>query len=466
MKISLAVCAFSLALGLDLSHAQTVGGTVAYDQIKAGDVLVNGIGMGVFNRDFPLPPGDWQVLAVKNKTIGLVSRSDSTSTGSVDELTLTLKNKNPESLLMAMMLEFTPRSSNVAWNVASCTPEITSGRRVLKPDIGGNPDILFGCVTGTTLTQFPSVVKNSVVSKSNAVREYLAPLIPYADEFPQTMVLVNASASLHRGRRFRMNFFLKQEGTMTGAFYVSYLDAWMMATGSTLMKIANGNPGKFELPGPFSGEVTTNATASVPGTLTPAAVMSPNGDQRIPLAKIQIESRYVRTVLTTENLKDTLRQCSSRLAQFAALSQAAAVSATYDAGTTSNIFVVKKNEGVCIKRSATGFPIFATETFKDTINPVGVPENILEGLYSRMAMRLASRGATRIAYVLPNGDAHIANYFVAGTNPFSLLYSQVQLAAGAWETKEVDETLGHPALASVKANVPPSTTEGRKALPF
>ena len=62
------LCIVLLAISSPCVVAQT-----AYGSIEKGMVLSGGIGLGLFVKPLPLPPGDWLVVSKTTSDIGLTS---------------------------------------------------------------------------------------------------------------------------------------------------------------------------------------------------------------------------------------------------------------------------------------------------------------------------------------------------------------------------------------------------------
>jgi hypothetical protein len=96
---------------------------------------------------------------------------------------------------------------------------------------------------------------------------------------------------------------------------------------------------------------------------------------------------------------------------------------TYRNPAVASIFVVHQTTGLCLKLSPEKHPIFAAEAFVKTVDPKGVPQNVVDGWHKQIAATIAQKGSARIAYVFSNGNAFIVNYSVKSDSPYELMYS-------------------------------------------
>ena len=81
--------------------------------------------------------------------------------------------------------------------------------------------------------------------------------------------------------------------------------------------------------------------------------------------------------------------------------------------------------------------------------PAGVPPEVLDVWYKKIANLIAARGMATVAYETNDGNAFVANYWVEESPMFGLYYSSELWKAGEWETDDVDAHFLHPKMESV-----------------
>lgn len=98
-----------------LAQAQT-----PTDSIQVGSMLSSaGIQMrGYSARSFPLPPGNWEVLARFDEQYQLSNRSGTASPA--PKVVLTLLNKDTTGSIAAAVVTYSPEVTRIRWNNSSC----------------------------------------------------------------------------------------------------------------------------------------------------------------------------------------------------------------------------------------------------------------------------------------------------------------------------------------------------------
>ncbi|MDR2451585.1 MAG: hypothetical protein LBE85_07430 [Candidatus Accumulibacter sp.] len=122
---------------------------------------------------------------------------------------------------------------------------------------------------------------------------------------------------------------------------------------------------------------------------------------------------------------------------------------TYRSSGVASVFVAHRTTGLCLKLSPGKHPIFAAEAFIETVNPVGVPQNVVDDWYKRIAATIAQKGSAKIAYVFDNGNAFFVNYSVESDSPCQLMYSLQFKEAGTWESEKLDSKFTHASLSNI-----------------
>lgn len=175
----------------------------------------------------------------------------------------------------------------------------------------------------------------------------------------------------------------------------------------------------------------------------------------VPIDKVQITSRFDTVEVTPANLAIEARKC---VPQLGADSQGikktiqefpSRASVGLGHASSANLFLLNQTTAICLQRSSAKFPIFAAEAFIDTINPQGVPPDVVDDWYKQIALQIATKGMAKVAYAFDNGNAFIATYWVEMNQSIALSYSNIFKKAGAWETEKIDFKFTHPTLTSV-----------------
>lgn len=173
----------------------------------------------------------------------------------------------------------------------------------------------------------------------------------------------------------------------------------------------------------------------------------------VPLDQIRIKPRFDTVLLTKENLAAEHEKCIPFI-RANSESMDAAVKAFPRSNTTSAVshassskkFIYRGSTGLCIEFSTNRYPIFAAETFIGTANPTGVPPDVTDDWYMKIAMKIAVNGRAKVVYAMDNGNAILASYWSDKPGDFALQYWSEFKKVGEWENTEVDYKFSHPAL--------------------
>lgn len=174
----------------------------------------------------------------------------------------------------------------------------------------------------------------------------------------------------------------------------------------------------------------------------------------VPLEQLRIEARHTVLKLSAATLADELIRCvpshprSPWLQERgAALLHSGATTALGHVGSAS-VLILRGSSGVCLRRSSAGYPIFAVESFYATVNPQGVPQQIADEWYRRIAERIASHGTARVAYHGREGTIFLATYRVKAPRGHMLEY-ELQLFKADTPPPPADLSFRHATLHAV-----------------
>ena len=189
-------------------------------------------------------------------------------------------------------------------------------------------------------------------------------------------------------------------------------------------------------------------------TGTAKAFSSPN--DYTPISKIKIESHFTSIEVTRQNLPSEITKCIPQLntrsknikdLQDKFPEKHTIVGLGHE--NSSKTFLLRQTTGICIQKSSNKFPIFASEAIIGTVNPEGVPPDVVDDWYKQIARLIATKGVAKIAYVFGNGNIFAATYWVEPTSEFTLFYDDVFKKAGTWEKEKFDAKFSHPSISSV-----------------
>lgn len=174
----------------------------------------------------------------------------------------------------------------------------------------------------------------------------------------------------------------------------------------------------------------------------------------VPVNQIQIQSRFDSVEVTQSTLGIELHECLRMMPPDSPVIRERQSRFPYKGSWatshlgTSKTYIVQNTTAICLHRSEANFPIYAAEVFYDTVNPEGVPEEVLDVWYKKIALLIAIQGKAVIAYEAPNGNAFIATYWVEPPQ-FGLFYSNEFKKAGDWESGGIDAHFQHANLLRV-----------------
>lgn len=173
----------------------------------------------------------------------------------------------------------------------------------------------------------------------------------------------------------------------------------------------------------------------------------------VPLDQIRIKPRFDSLLLTKENLASESKKCvpfiqtntekmDTDVREFPRNNSTIAVGHA----SSSKQFIYRGSTGLCLEYSANRYPIYAVETFIGTANPTGVPPDVTDDWYMKIALKIAINGRAKVAYTSGKGTAFLVSYWSDQTGGFALNYWSEFKKAGEWENTEVDYKFSNPAL--------------------
>jgi len=173
----------------------------------------------------------------------------------------------------------------------------------------------------------------------------------------------------------------------------------------------------------------------------------------VPVDQIIIKPKFDTVLLTKENLAAQYRKCvpfvqANTESMNTAVREFPRNNVTIAAGhaSSSKQFIYRGSTGLCLEFSANRYPIYAAETLIGTANPTGVPPDVTEDWYMKIALKLAINGRTKVAYVTDKGTAFLVSYWTDQTGGFALNYWSEFKKVGEWENIEIDYKFSNPAL--------------------
>ena len=195
----------------------------------------------------------------------------------------------------------------------------------------------------------------------------------------------------------------------------------------------------------------------------------------MPLDQIRIKPKFDSILLTKENLAIERSKCvpftfvqSNTRGLDDAVSEFPRKNVTVAVGheSSSKKFIYRGTTGLCLEFSANGYPIYAAETFIGTANPAGVPPDVTDGWYMKIARKIAINGRAKVVYVTRKGTAYLVSYWCDQTGVFALNYWSEFKKVGEWESTEVDYKFSSPALLGLSQTVRGNSKKMVKTFPL
>lgn len=181
-------------------------------------------------------------------------------------------------------------------------------------------------------------------------------------------------------------------------------------------------------------------------------------DDYVPLSNLHIESRFQSTQVTASNLAAEASHCVPQLLTSGSGVKDTASRLPLPAGTTISLghvssasqFQITRSTGICLRQSEARYTILAAEAFLETVNPVGVPPDVVDDWYKQIARKIAESGSVKVAYVYASGNAALVSYWLgSGPERHVLYYTQEFKKAGAWDEAGYGLIFRHANMASV-----------------
>lgn len=444
--------------------AQSAFAQTHYEQLEVGTTVQGGIGLGVFSKPYPLPPGQWIVAGRTVREIPLVSSLSKEPSGSVSRYDLTLKNAQPGSMLPLVVVSITGRLTNLSLGNKPCNPSVDKNKWVdtLTERSAGAAGVV-GCAVTFGISNFKKYVADAGVNDNAWMRAVLSPLSGEAYTLPDNALMVSVSAGRFRGHNIEGAFFVRQEGNLFDPAYAQHMKPWVHATGLSLMAVVDNNAATLELPTPFPAAMAGDKPVAIDNR-----AMSAFSDV-VPVGNLQIQKRFDLVEVGPNNFKSVLLNCIpefSRNIDAIQLPPPAVQHAIYKAGGVSRQFILKKTVGLCLRSSSANFPVFAAEAFLDTVKPQGVSEEVVEAWNMQIAALIARQGRANVAYQYGNHSALLVKYWVDAANPLPIRYTTQYKAAGEWDRQVQEAVFADPALVAVASVNVNAQGEGKKDLPF
>lgn len=182
---------------------------------------------------------------------------------------------------------------------------------------------------------------------------------------------------------------------------------------------------------------------------------APPPNDYVHITQVQITSRFNTVEVTRETLGFEVNKC---IPQLEANSQGVIERLQefpsnelwwVGQASSGNIFLLRKTTAVCLHKSSKEFVIFAVEAFDDTVNLEGVPPIVNDHWYKKIALLIATKGEAKVAYMIGNGKAFVARYWIQKPLEFGIFYSSDFKKTGEWEKEKFDIRFFHPSLVTV-----------------
>jgi hypothetical protein len=172
----------------------------------------------------------------------------------------------------------------------------------------------------------------------------------------------------------------------------------------------------------------------------------------VPLDQIRIKPKFDTVSLTKENLAAEHKKCVPFLETNTDRMNAAVREFPRNNGivsvghvSSSKKFIYRGSTGLCLEYSTNRFPIFAAETFIGTANPTGVPPDVTDDWYMKIAQKIAIKGRAKVAYVMDKGTAFLVSYWSDQSGSVLNYWTDFK-KVGEWENVMVDYKFSNPAL--------------------
>lgn len=460
MKITQSLVGLIVLLVAQAAQAQT-----HYEQLEVGATVQGWIGLGMFSKPYPLPPGSWVVAGRTVRDIPLVSSQSKEPAGSVPRYDLTLKNAQPGSMLPLMVVSITGRLTNLSLGTKPCNPSVDKNKWV--DTLVERPNSVSagvqGCAVSFGISNFKKYVADAAVNDNAWMRSVLSPMSSEAYTLPDNALMVSVAAGRFRGHNIEGAFFVRQEGNLFDPAYASHMKPWVHATGLSLLATVDNNAATLDLPTPFPAATNAGKLMEIDNR-----AMSAFSDV-VPVGNLQIQKKFDLVEVRPDNFRAVLLNCipefASNIHTFE-LPPPAVQRAIYKAGGVSRQFILKKTVGLCLRSSSANFPVLAAEAFLGTVTPQGVSDELVAEWNTQIATLIARQGRAHVAYQYGNQSAMLVKYWVDPGSPLTIRYTTQYKSQGEWDKQAVEAVFADAALTAVVSSNGNAKGEGRKDLPF
>lgn len=445
--------------------AQAAQAQTHYEQLEVGTTVQGGIGLGMFSKPYPLPPGQWVVAGRTVREIPLFNSQSKEPAGSVSRYDLTLKNAQPGGMLPLMVASITGRLTNLNLGAKPCNPSVDKNKWVDSLSERASPTSVGvqGCAITVGISNFKKYVADAGVNDNAWMRAVLSPMAAEAYGMPDNALMVSVAASRFRGHNIEAAFFVRQEGNLSDPAYANHLRPWVRATGLSLMAVVDNNASTLELPPPFVRAMADGKPVVIdnrPVSTLPDAV---------PLGNLQIQKKFDLIEVRPDNFKATLLSCIPEFASNIAtiyVPPPTVQQAIYKVGGSARQFILKKTVGLCLNTSAANFPVFAAEAFLGTVKPQGVSDEVVAEWNTQIATLIARQGRANVAYQYGNQSILAVKYWMDPGSPLTIRYTTQYKPQGEWDKQAFEAVFADPALSAVASINVNAKGEGKKDLPF
>ncbi|HEX2546388.1 MAG TPA: hypothetical protein VHL79_16020 [Ramlibacter sp.] len=175
----------------------------------------------------------------------------------------------------------------------------------------------------------------------------------------------------------------------------------------------------------------------------------------VPLPEVRIARTLEVVELTQDNFAATLRACIPTMPQQVAeryvdkwIPEPRRMGSYVHPGSGS-IFAAQDTTGTCIRRSETGHPILPVEALRITIEPAGVPAEVLEQWFGAVALEIARKGYAEVVFrQSESGNAFVTLYKRAAA-PLLIEYRTALRRPGEYDPTKYDMVFTHPGMTEL-----------------
>jgi hypothetical protein len=218
-------------------------------KIEVGTVLTKGIGIGAGVKPLPLPEGEWTVVNKRQEDLKITGNTNHAFTSRpLPFVFLTLKsNPTVNGSVFAMVVSFTPYSSDITWTNRNCT---TTNANALVDNFDLTPDaVVYVCGIMYSHSGFKTKVANIPAGQNQWWKNNIAALSAYPDEIPDDALWVDLFGSRFKALRVNYAFIMKREGDLINdPVYAKFVKDWTHAAGLSLANVLSDKTASFVVP--------------------------------------------------------------------------------------------------------------------------------------------------------------------------------------------------------------------------